>query len=266
MPNDQSELKAVCLTIWGAIERDSGRPKDSLIKLREAANLEAEGRSLPGRCYHDLATTLKDLAISEQVSAYADEAKLHFSRALYECEAIGHHRFAAAVENNLGFLLLSLGSYEESEEHLLRSRRLFECFADSVRGAQVNETLARLYVETKQYSLAQDVIRAAVETFELTDGEAFLGEALTTAGVVAARQRRYSDAKKNFEAAYKVAERCGNKEGAGHALLIMFEEMGGHLERAEKNNILKKLKQLFSASQQTALLIRVNNCISKLSR
>ena len=266
LPDGQFELKTLCLTVWGAIERDSGRLKDSLVKLREAASLEAEGRSVPGRCYHDLATTLKDLAISEQIPAYADEAEAHFLRALYECEAIGHHRFAAAVENNLGLLLLSFRSYKESEQHLLRSRSLFQCFADSVRRAQVNETLARLYIETKQYSLAQDAIQEAVETFELTDGEAFLAEALMTAGVVAARQRRYSDAKKCFEGAYKVAERCGHKEGAGHALLIMFEEIGDYLEPAEKTNIPEKLKRLFSASQQTALLVRVNNCILEISR
>ena len=72
--------------------------------------------------------------------------------------------------------------------------------------------------------------------------------------------------KKCFEGAYKVAERCGHKEGAGHALLIMFEEIGEYLEPAEKTHIPEKLKRLFSASQQTALLIRVNNCILEISR
>ena len=196
---------------------------------------------------------------------YSDEAKLHFLRALYECEAIGHHRFAAAVENNLGFLLLSLGFFEESEKHLLRSRRLFDCFADSVQGAQVNETLARLYLEMKQYTLAREVIEKAVETFELTDGEAFLAEALTTAGVIAVRQGRYGEAKKSFEAAYKVAERCRDNEGAGRALLLMFEEMGDRLGQAERIQVSEKLKRLFATTQQTALLARVEKCISEVT-
>jgi TolB-like protein len=265
LPNEQIDLKTVCLTIWGAIERDSGRLRDSLPKLREAISLGVPGRLVPGLCYHDLATTLKDLAISECDNTYFDEAKLHFQRALYQCEAIGHHRFAAAVENNLGFLLLSLGHFKESENHLLRSQRLFECFSDTVRGAQVKETLARLYVETQQYLEAQEIIEQAVRTLEITGGESFLSEALTTSGVVAARQGRSSDAKKTFEAAYRVAERCGDTEGAGRALLLLVEEIGKHLAQAERIAICEKLKALFAASQQTALLIRVNNCISQLT-
>jgi DNA-binding winged helix-turn-helix (wHTH) protein/tetratricopeptide (TPR) repeat protein len=265
LPDDEMEVKISCLVLWGVVERDSGRLKDSLVKLREARSLELTERLVTNRCYHDLATTLKELAISEHDENYSDEAKLHFQRALYESEVLGHHRFAAAVENNLGFLCLSLQSHEESERHLLRSRRLFEALSDSVRGAQVNETLARLYIETKQYVLAREVIDRAVETFEDTDGEALLAEALTTSGVLAARQRRYSDAKKSFEAAYRVAERCGDSEGAGRALLIMFEEMGDCLEQVERIQIAEKLKQFFTTTQQTGLSLRVEESIAKIT-
>jgi tetratricopeptide (TPR) repeat protein len=204
------------------------------------------------------------MAISEGEESYSDEAKLHFLRALYECEVLGHHRNVAVAENNMGFLLLSLGSFEESEKHLLRSRRLFECFSYSIQAAQVNETLARLYIETKQYDLAQEVIARAVETLEFTDSEAFLAEALTTAGVVATRQHGYPAAYRNFEAAYKIAERCGDNEGAGRALLIMYEEMGDRLERLEKTQISEKLKKLFAMTQQRALLSRVEKCIAAI--
>ena len=213
VPDDQLELKTSCLCVWGAIERDSGRLKDSLMKLREAATFELTACSVTVRRYHELATTLKELAFSESDKRYSDEAKIHFLRVLYECEAVGHHRYVAVAENNLGFLLLSLGFHDEAERRLVRSRRLFESLADSIRGAQVNETLARLYIETRQYHLAQEAIELAVETLELTDGEAYLAEALTTSGVVAARQQRYGDAKRSFEAAYKVAERCGDQDG-----------------------------------------------------
>jgi len=74
---------------------------------------------------------------------------------------------------------------------------------------QTTETLARLYLETKPFALAEEAIDRAVKTLELTDGEAALAESLRTAGVVAARQRRYA----------------GDHEGAGLALLIMFEEV-----------------------------------------
>ena len=265
LPADELEVRTFCLVIWGMVERDSGRLKDSLVKLREATNLDVERHLITNRCHHDLATTLKELAFSEGNRNYSDEAKLHFLRALYQSEVLGHHRYVAAVENNLGFLLLNLGFHEESEKHLLRSRRLFDSLSDSVRGAQVNETLARLYTETKQYALAQQVVDRAVETFEHTDGEAFLAEALTTKGVVACRQFRYSEAKTSFEAAYRVAERCRDNEGAGRALLLMFEEMGDRLEQGEKIQIADKLRRLFAATQQTALSVRVKKCIARIA-
>jgi TolB-like protein len=263
LPDDQTEIKSVALVLWGVVERDSGRLLSSLIKLREASTLEVPGRLVTGRCYHELATTLKELAISEKEPMHSDEAKLHFVQALYESEAIGNHRLAAAVENNLGFLLLSLGWLDESEKHLLRSRRLFDGYSDNVRAAQVNETLARLYLETKEYSLAQEVIDRAVETLELTDGEALLAEALTTKGVVGRRLERYSDAQKSFEAAYRVAERCGDNEGAGRALLTMLEVMGECLEQPERVQASKKLKILFATTEQTELLSRVEKSIAE---
>jgi tetratricopeptide (TPR) repeat protein len=176
---------------------------------------------------------------------------------------VGHHRYVAAVENNMGFLLLTLGSHETSEKHLLRARKFFEGFSDTVRGAQVNETLARLHLETKQYALAQEEIERAVKILELTDNEALLAEALITNGVAANRLTRYSDAQRSFEAAYKVAERCGDNEGAGRALLVMFEEMGNRLQQSEKSQVSEKLKSLLATTQQTALQVRVEESISK---
>jgi DNA-binding winged helix-turn-helix (wHTH) protein/Tfp pilus assembly protein PilF len=261
LPNDQIEIKSFGLLVWGAIERDAGRLKDSLSKLRQAASLEGTGPLASGRCYPELATTLKELANAECDEQYSDEAALHFQRALYKFEAVGHHRFVAAIENNMGFLLSSLGLLEESEQHLLRSKRLFDSLSDGVHGAQTNETLARLYLENKQFALAEEVIDRAVKTLELTDGEAALAESLTTPGVIAAKQCRYSEAKKSFEAAFRVAERCGDHEGAGRALLFMFEEVNEGLDLHEKVQILERLKRLLGRTQEPALQARVEKCI-----
>ena len=197
---------------------------------------------------------------------YFDHAKNFYFKSLFEFEAVGHHRYVAVVENNLGLLLLTLGFHQESERHLLRSRTLFDSFIDHIRGAQVNETLARLYIETKQYLLAQEVIERAVKTLGLTDGEALLAEALTTKGMVAVRLGRYSDAKKSFEAAHKVAERCGDNEGAGRALLLMYEEMADRLETTEEIQILEELKKLLAMTQQTDLQARVKKSTSRFEK
>jgi len=256
------ELRGLALIRLASLERHAGRLKDALALLIQAKSVvELSGPWATARYYLELASTYKDLAISERVMDYCDYAKDFYLKALFEFEAVGHHRYVAAVENNVGLLLLTVGSHEKSERHLLRSRRLFYSFSDSVRGAQVNETLAQLYIETKQYGLAQEVIEQAVKALELTDSEALLAEALTTSGVVAVRLGQHSEAKKNFEAAYKVAERCGDHEGAGRALLLMFEELGDQLEATERSQILEKLKKLLATTQQTDLQARVEKSI-----
>ncbi|HYK22325.1 MAG TPA: tetratricopeptide repeat protein, partial [Pyrinomonadaceae bacterium] len=262
LSDENGDLRSLALIRLATLERHSGRLKDALLRLNQAkALVELSGPWATARYYLELGSTYKDLAISEGVTRYFEYAK-HFSlKALYEFEAVGHHRYVAVVENNIGVLLLFLGSHEECETHLLRSRKLFDSFVDSIRGAQVNETLARLYLETGQYSQAHEVIDAAIKILELSDGEVLLAEALTTKGVVAVRLESYSEAKKSFEAAHKIAERCGDSEGAGRALLIMFEEMGSRLEKTEQTQLLEAVKSLLGTTQQTALQARLENAM-----
>jgi len=263
VPCDELEIKIFALIIYGVIEKDFGRITDAVAILREAANIEVTGHLVTGRCNIDLATTLKDFALSEHDESYLVEAKFHFFQALYEAEALGHHLNVACVENNIGFLLLNVGSYAESEPHLLRARKIFQAFGDSVRGAQVNDTLARLYVEMKEYKRAQGIIDNAVEALELTDSEGILAEALTTKGVVACGLGNYGDAKLCFDAAYKVAERCGDYQGAGRALLALFEQMGEHLNTDEVLRMVEKLKRLVLAIHQPYLAARIEQSIAR---
>jgi tetratricopeptide (TPR) repeat protein len=204
------------------------------------------------------------LAVAETLTSYFDQAKYSYFKALSEFEAVGHHRYVAVVENNLGFLLLGAGLYEESEKHLRRSLKSFISFSDTVAAAQVNETLARLYIETHRYDLAQNVIDQAVKTLERTDGEALLAEALTTKALVAVRQGRYNDAKKNFEAACNIAERCGDHEGAGRAVLIMLEELEDTLDPEEKSQLSDELKELLASTQQKTLRFRAEKFIKRV--
>ena len=224
--------------------------------------MKLSGPWATGRRHLELASTYKDLAIAEDDVAYFNNAKQFYYEALHEFEAVGNHRYVAIVENNIGFLLLNLKAYQESECHLLRARRLLEAFSDVVRGAQVNETLARLYVAREQYLLAGDVIKKAVLVLEKTDGEALLAEALVTNGLVESRLGNYAKAKSILQASCSVAERCGDYEGAGRALLILLEELSHQLEAAEKLQISEKLKTLFATTQQKVLQSRVEKCIA----
>jgi DNA-binding winged helix-turn-helix (wHTH) protein len=263
IPSEDWELRSLALIRLAILERHAGRLQDALARLMEATTImEKSGPWAVCRCHIELASTYKDLAISEDAAHYFDLARDYCHRALSECSAVGNYRYVGIAENNIGFLLLTMGSYEEAEAHLLRSRSLFEAFDDLVRAAQVNETLTRLYLATGQLDLGQNAIALAVKTLELTDGEALLAEALTTSGLVNHKLGFQTEAKKNFEAACRVAERCGDHEGAGRAMLVMTEEMGNLLDDVEKIQISNHLKNFLILTQQTGLRARIEKALA----
>lgn len=114
--------------------------------------------------------------------------------------------------------------------------------------------------------MAQAAIGKSVNILEHTDGEALLAEALTTSGLVESKVGNFAKAKSSFQAGCNVAARCGDYEGAGRALLILFEELGHQLEDTEKLQISEKLKALLATTQQHALQTRVKKCIKELGQ
>jgi hypothetical protein len=73
---------------------------------------------------------------------------------------------------------------QESKPHLLRARELFNTLADTVGCAQVDETLAQLYLEAQDYESAQCAIELAVNTLQVSAEDALLAEALVTQGLI----------------------------------------------------------------------------------
>ena len=258
------ELRSLALIRLASLERHAGHLQDALSRLNEATHVvQLSGPWATSRYHLEFASTYKDLAMAEVETdgAYSRNAKQFYYVALHEFEAVGNHRYVAIVENNIGFLLLNQNAYEQSEYHLLRASRLFDAFSDVVRGAQVNETLARLYLATEQYFSAQEAIKKAVDILERTDGEALLSEALTTSGLVQSKLGDYTKAKTILQAGCSVAERCGDYEGAGRAVLVLLEQLGHQLEKAEQVQMSEKLKALFAKTQQRTLQLRVRKCL-----
>ena len=266
LPSENWELLSVALMRLGALDRNAGRLNDALDRLVQANHIaERCGPWITARCYLEIASIHTDLAASENTDLHFEQAKWFFLKALYQFEAVGHHRFVAVVENNMGLLLLGRRSYAEAERHLLRARKVFEALSDTLRGAQLNETLSRLYIATKEYKRAQELIEQAIKVFEHADAEAILAEALTTSGIVSSRLGRFSEAKRSFEAAYKISERCSDSEGAGLALLTMFEELGDQLDLSDKIQVAETLKNLLVTTQRRSLQARVERCIAQIS-
>jgi hypothetical protein len=90
--------------------------------------------------------------------------------------------------------------------------------------------------------------------------DALLAEALSTQGLVLCRVGRHREARRVLERAYRVAEHCGDGEGAGRALLIVIEEMCDQLEEDERLEAGVKLDQLLAHSQQASVRERLQKC------
>jgi signal transduction histidine kinase/CheY-like chemotaxis protein len=212
-----------------------------------------------------MANTLKELGVAQHQEVYFGQALTHYQEAASQFEKIGNLRYAAAVENNRGYLLLSLHRFAEARTHLERARELFSELGDSIGRAQVDETLAQLYLRAGNYQVAELAIELAVTTLEGSGEDVLLAEALTTQGLIMSRLGQRQEAKPIIERARRVAERCGDREGAGRALLILIEEMCDQLPDDERREIGAQANQLLANSQQNATRERLRKCLDMIA-
>jgi signal transduction histidine kinase/ActR/RegA family two-component response regulator/predicted negative regulator of RcsB-dependent stress response len=266
LPSNEIELKIGGLIRLAVVERLAGRVHDALAILDDVSqSLGTLGSWPKGRFHLEVANTLKDLGNAENKTSYFERAFSHYREALHHFKNIGNHRYTAIVENNYGYLLSTLNRIDEACLHLDRARNLFEMLQDNVRRAQVDETIAQLYLTSGDFQRAERSINLSVDTLEVSGEDAFLAEALTTRGLVLCKLGKRHEAKPNFERAVRVAERCGDREGAGRALLIMIEEMCEQLADDERREIGAQANQLLANSQQHATRERLRKCLEMVS-
>jgi len=262
LPTDDRELRTLALIRLASLERHAGRLQEALRRLESAMDgVGLLGPWATARCYLELASTYKDLGGSEKNFSYLDRAQQFYKRSLYEFEAIGNHRMAGIVENNFGFLMLELGEFAESGVHLTRAQRIFDAFNDRIRRAQVDDTLARLYLAKGELGKGMEAIDRAVDVMYEGDEDAVLAEALTTKGIVLCKIGRFGEAKGVLEVAHRLAFRCGDIEGSVRPLLVLLEEVTDHLEPSERTHFRNRLERANVDSLQPILRSRVSKCL-----
>src|SRR5688572_33120384 len=116
-----------------------------------------------------------------------------------------------------------VGDFSKAELNFHKARRTFTHFSDRIRCAQVDDSLARLCLAQGKLSEALSAIEQSIRTIEGGDEDAILAESLVTAGRIYCALYRYHEARNAFENAYHLAKRCGDIEGAGRAILLLFE-------------------------------------------
>jgi DNA-binding NtrC family response regulator len=260
------ELKAVALLRCSIVERSAYRLSDALRILTEVVPLleKSINHSIKGRFHVGLATTLKDLGTIEKREDYTDQALVEYAAASFHFEQAGHTRYRARVENNLGFLFLTLARFDQAHDHLNRARRLFVSLKDNGSIAQVDETRARALLAQGRNSEAEKTVRSAVRTLEKGGEQALLTEALTTHGVAMARLGQQEQSRITLERAIEVSEQAGDMEGAGRAALTLIEELKVRLSEDEVREIYCRADQLLSGSQDTKTIARLRECARRV--
>src|SRR2546421_3105974 len=264
--NTDAELRAVLLIRWAVVEVDAQRLDDALglynlaRPLVEASNDEG----LKGSFHIGFGLLFRRLARPDDPEGYVDRALIEYAAASFHFEQAGNDRYVARVENNLGYLYLTIKQYKEAHVHLDRARQLFHRLRDLGATAQVDETRARTLLAQGYVVEAERVVRAAVRVLERGGQQAVLAEALATHGVALARLGNDLRARSLFERAITVAETAGDLEGAGRAKLNIIEELGDKIPAVELVAIYRSAISLLNNSQDRASTKRLISCAETL--
>ncbi len=253
------ELKAKVLLRSAIVEWSALRYTDSLCILTKAASLfeKVHHHSIKGGYHNALAGVLEDLGDYEHREDYTDRAFVEYAAAAYHFEQIGHTRYRANVENNLGFLYYKVGKYVEAQEHLARARRILLNLKDKCTVAQVDETRARILIAQGEYSEAERIIRAAVRVLDEGDRQSLLADALTVHGIALARLDYHTNSRKILYRAIEVAHNSGATNNAGLAALTLVEELSEHLTIEEAQAVYQRAYHWLAASQHPETLRRL---------
>jgi tetratricopeptide (TPR) repeat protein len=262
----EEELQAKIYLRLAAVESFSGRYNDSLRILLDSAELfeRSVSDALKGKFHNERACALTSLAQAERRSDYTDRAVIEYTAASHHFERAGHASYRASAENNLGFLLYTIGRYEEAHEHLNAARRLFADMQNRGRVAQVDETRARVLLAQGNLRAAESAIRESVRVLSTGDEQGLLAEALTTQGCILSKLGNYIESVNTLRRAADLAEQAGAIEDAGRALLSLMDE---HAERLVEHELLEtyeRANNLLRETQDAETITRLRACSMRI--
>lgn len=252
--DSENDLRATALIRRAVVEKTAAKYSQALSLYKEASPLvgATSDHALKGSFHMGLGTLLNCLGVAEEQTQYIDQALIEFAAAGFHFEQLGHAQQCGRVENNLGFLYVSIGKFPEAHRHINRARAIFVSLGDQGLTAQVEDTRARAYLAEGRFLEAERYARTAVKTLDKGDECSLLVEALTTHGITLARLGRYSNARSELDRAIEAGENCGDLEGAGRARLTIIEELQDQTPTAELVSIHRSALELLKKSQDPA--------------
>lgn len=256
------QLHARALLNYAITEFSAKRFQKAAKLLEQAGPLFAasESHAARGRFHMIRALVWRNLATGEQAEEFLDRALVENTAASFHLKEAGHSRYLARVENNIGFLLYTLGRFAEAHEHLSGARRIFEALRDKGSIAQVDETRARAFLAENKNAEAEKTARYALQLLADGDEQALITEAMTTHGVALARTGRIDQSYDALMRAAAIAERAGDREGAGRAYLSVVEMHSERLALEKQHETYMRAADLLSRVQHPETHARLAAC------
>ena len=262
----QSQQRLRALLNKAIVEEVSLRSKEALRILSEAEPMFelSTNHALRGKFHLEFATELKNLGLSERREDYIDRSLMQYTAASVELEQAGHERFLALVENNLGFLFVHLGKFDEAHEHLDRALAMAGKLNDKGYRAQFEDTRARAFLGQGQLDQAAKVASSAVKGFREGDEQSNLAAALTTHATILARKGSKHEALAMLNDAVTVAAQGGDPEKSGLASLTIIEELRSILSPDQLQDYYFNAESALKQSQHASIRFRLGECARAL--
>jgi tetratricopeptide (TPR) repeat protein len=223
----EGNTRANALIALAEVERASSRYNDAMTLLTTNVRLfeKLRNHTTKGHYHNQRAMVLRSLATAEKRNDYFEQAIKEYQRADHQFELAHNRVYRGYVKNNLGFLLLTLGRFKIANEYLTEARRLAVNAKDRILVAQFDDSLAKLFIATKQLNEAEAAARRSVNVLDKSDHKHTLSESLITYGIVLARLHKTDQARFTFQRAIELAHNAGVLSTAGIAALTMIEEL-----------------------------------------
>lgn len=220
--------------------------------------------TIKGTYYNQLGITLRAIgAASKNRTNYFHRAIQQYHAADEEFKLAKHLVFRGHVKNNIGNVLRELHRYKEAHDYLEQARRLFSRAGDKVRVAQVDDTLAQVFIAEGKYKQAESTATRAARSFARAGRQCFLAETLVFQGIALARMHERARAQFIFQKAIEIAHNAGSLNRAGLAALTMIEEIDT-LPRELQSVAFAKAKEWLASSDSPDVKPRLNAVRKKL--
>jgi tetratricopeptide (TPR) repeat protein len=266
VPEEDTELRAKIAIRRSMVEISAGRYNDARRILSEVAPVAdaSENDALKGKFHNQLGLVLRRLSTTEGRQDYTDQAIIEYTAASHYFEQAGHTSYRARAENNIGYLLYTIGRYAQAHEHLNQARKMFIALRDRGGAAQVDETRARVLLAEERTGEALLTIQGAVRILEKGREQAQLAEALTTKGVIEASLGDHHASQSILYRAINIAERAGATEDAGRAALALIEQHAERLSPRKLSKLYERADELLAKSQDAETISRLRACAKRV--